>query len=60
MACGCNKGGSSNQWEVVADGGNGKVLFPGGTQATAKAVALRYPGSIARPKGSTEIAPKTA
>ncbi|MFF1965453.1 hypothetical protein ACFVW5_17930 [Streptomyces sp. NPDC058232] len=47
MACSCQK--NRKQWEVVAEGGKGKVLYTG-TEATSKAVARRYEGSIAREK----------
>ncbi|MFD3612377.1 hypothetical protein ACFWXA_30785 [Streptomyces atroolivaceus] len=48
--CACNKG-KRQQWEVVLDGGNGKVLNPPySSQATAKAVSKRYAGSIVREK----------
>ncbi|MGW6456544.1 hypothetical protein ACWF94_11575 [Streptomyces sp. NPDC055078] len=50
MGCACNKG-KRQQWEVVADGGDGKVLFgPSSSEATAKAVSKRYAGSVVREK----------
>lgn len=53
MACGCQKG-KQQQFEVVADGGSGKVLFTSSNGDTAKSVAGRYPGSIVRDKASGE------
>jgi hypothetical protein len=53
MACSCNK--NRTQYEVVADGGNGKVLYTSGSKHTADAVGKRYAGSIVR-----EQAPATA
>lgn len=50
MACSCSKG-KGRQYEVVADGGTGKVLYgPSPSEATCKAVAKRYPNSIVREK----------
>ncbi|WP_225846899.1 hypothetical protein [Streptomyces sp. HPF1205] len=48
---GCSCGGKRAQWEVVADGGTGKVLFTG-TEATAQAVSKRYTNSVVRKKGT--------
>ncbi|MET9321991.1 hypothetical protein ABZX75_17620 [Streptomyces sp. NPDC003038] len=48
MPCSCNK--KREQFEVVADGGQGKVLFSSSSQPTCEAVAKRYAGSIVRPK----------
>lgn len=48
---GCSCGGKRAQFEVVADGGNGRVLFTG-TQATAQAVSKRYTNSVVREKGA--------
>ncbi|MFC5076128.1 hypothetical protein ACFPN0_32130 [Kitasatospora cinereorecta] len=49
MACACK--GKRQQWEVVADGGKGEVVWgPSASQATAKAVAKRHTGSIVREK----------
>ncbi|MFE4796228.1 hypothetical protein ACFRFL_14195 [Streptomyces sp. NPDC056708] len=55
MACACQK--KRQQWEVVADGGSGKVMYSG-TKATATAVAKRYPNSVVREKDATEGAAK--
>jgi hypothetical protein len=41
---------------VVADGGNGKVLFSSGSKPTAEAVAKRYPDSKVREKGNAPAA----
>lgn len=46
MGCACNK--NRKQFEVVADGGNGKVLYTSSVEATARTVAERYVGSIVR------------
>lgn len=46
MPCSCNK--SARKYEVVAEGGNGKVLFTNSIKSTCDAVAKRYPGSIVR------------
>ncbi|WP_434593272.1 hypothetical protein [Streptomyces sp. A5-4] len=48
MDCACNK--KKQQFEVVANGGDGKVLFTSASQATAKAVSKRYEGSVVREK----------
>lgn len=48
MACACNK--NREKYEVGADGSTGKVLFGPSTEATRKAVRMRYPGSTARKK----------
>jgi hypothetical protein len=52
---GCSCAGKRAQFEVVADGGNGRVLFTG-TQATAQAVSRRYDGSVVREKGAATTA----
>lgn len=52
---GCSCGGKRAQWEVVSDGGSGRVLFTG-TQATAQAVSKRYDGSVVREKGAATTA----
>jgi hypothetical protein len=49
MGCNCNKG--RQQYEVVADGGAGKVLYTSSVESTALTVAERYPGSVVRPQG---------
>lgn len=49
MACNCQKG-KNKQFEVVADGGTGKVLFSSTNEGTARTVAGRYPGSVVRDK----------
>lgn len=51
MGCSCNKG--RKQFEVVADGGAGRVLFTATVEATAQTVSKRYPGSIVRVQGET-------
>jgi hypothetical protein len=56
MACSC--GQKRQQFEVVADGGSGKVLFTG-SKATAYAVSRRYENSQVREKGAAQAA-KTA
>ena len=48
MACACNK--NKKQWQVVAEGGNGKVLFTSSSEATSKAVSKRYENSEVREK----------
>ncbi|MFD5788582.1 hypothetical protein ACFWH1_18410 [Streptomyces sp. NPDC127037] len=47
MGCACNK--NKKQWQVVAEGG-GKVLFTSTSEATARAVAKRYPNSKVQEK----------
>jgi hypothetical protein len=54
MGCNCNKG--RQQYEVVADGGSGKVLYTSSVESTALTVAERYPGSVVRPQGQTTTA----
>lgn len=54
MACSC--GQKRQQYEVVANGGSGKVLFTG-SKATADAVSKRYAASVVREKGATQEAP---
>lgn len=51
MACGCNK--KRQEFEVVADGGQGTVLFTSTSEPTARTVAGRYPNSIVRERGTT-------
>lgn len=46
MGCACNK--NRDQFEVVRDGGTGRVVFRSGNQSTALGVAGRYPNSIVR------------
>ncbi|WP_309317400.1 hypothetical protein [Streptomyces salinarius] len=46
MGCSCQK--NREQFEVVREGGAGKVVFRSGVQSTATTVAARYPGSIVR------------
>ncbi|MFC8465994.1 hypothetical protein [Streptomyces sp. NPDC057250] len=58
MGCSCNKGRA--QYEVVADGGNGRVLYTSSSEPTAQAVGKRYAGSIVRQKGATATAAKKA
>ncbi|QEV03778.1 hypothetical protein CP971_05600 [Streptomyces viridifaciens] len=47
--CACQQG--RQQFEVVADGGAGKVLFASSSKPTAETVSKRYPGSVVREKG---------
>lgn len=58
MGCSCNK--KREQFEVVADGGNGKVLFTSSSKPTAEAVSKRYANSIVRPKDPQGAANTTA
>ncbi|MEV0536340.1 hypothetical protein [Kitasatospora sp. NPDC050463] len=51
MGCACDKG--REQWEVVANDGDGAVLFKTSSKPTADTVATRYPGSIVRPEEGT-------
>lgn len=51
MGCACNK--NRQKYEVVADGGAGKVLFTSGVESTARTVSGRYPGSIVREQQKT-------
>lgn len=46
MPCSCQK--NRDQFEVVRDGGLGKVVFRSGVKSTAETVGKRYPGSIVR------------
>lgn len=46
MGCSCQK--NREQFEVVREGGTGKVVFRSGVQSTATTVAARYPASIVR------------
>lgn len=67
MGCACK--GKKTQFQVIADGGNGKVLFSSGSKATAEAVSKRYPNSkvvdpgtpattaVAKPDAPAEVAP---
>ncbi|MFJ7586965.1 hypothetical protein ACIQZO_06135 [Streptomyces sp. NPDC097617] len=57
MACACNS--TRKQFEVVADGGSGKVLFTSGSEPTAQAVSKRYENSIVREKPKPEPAAAT-
>ena len=50
MGCSCNKG--RKQFEVVTDGGSGKVVFTSASKPTADTVAKRNPGSMVREKGA--------
>lgn len=53
MGCSCNKARTS--YEVVADGGNGAVLYTSTSKVAADAIAGRpaNAGSIVREKGKT-------
>ncbi|MEU2487043.1 hypothetical protein ABZ593_20845 [Streptomyces sp. NPDC012617] len=57
MGCACNK--NKKQFQVVADGGSGKVLFTSASEATAKAVSKRYDNSLVREKPKEAPAAKT-
>jgi hypothetical protein len=46
MGCSCQK--NREQFEVVREGGTGKVVFRSSVQSTATTVGARYPGSIVR------------
>lgn len=46
MGCACNK--NRDQFEVVRDGGTGRVVFRSGNQSTALGVAGRYTNSVVR------------
>ncbi|THA54236.1 hypothetical protein [Streptomyces sp. A1136] len=54
MGCACNK--NKKQWQVVADGGSGRVLFTSTSEATAKAVSKRYENSKVQEKPKEEPA----
>ncbi|BCK66459.1 hypothetical protein Srufu_004120 [Streptomyces libani subsp. rufus] len=56
---GCSCGHKRRQWEVVADGGSGKVLFTG-SKAIADTVSKRYYNSVVREKGAARQAPPAA
>ncbi|MCX4550598.1 MULTISPECIES: hypothetical protein [unclassified Streptomyces] len=59
MACSCSK--KRQQWEVVAAGGKGKVLYSSVSKATSEAVARRYKDSqdaIVREKPKEDAASK--
>lgn len=54
MGCAC--GGKNRQtFEVVTEGGAGRTVFTTHMEATAKGVAARYPGSVARNKATGEV-----
>ncbi|MGX1514027.1 hypothetical protein [Streptomyces collinus] len=53
MGCSCQK--NREQFEVVREGGLGKVVFRSGVQSTATTVAARYPSSIVRNQKTGEI-----
>ncbi|MFJ6014468.1 hypothetical protein [Streptomyces sp. NPDC092952] len=57
MGCSCAK--KRQQYEVVADGGNGKVLYSSVSKATSDAVSRRYEGSIVREKEKETTGVKT-
>ncbi|MEU6928952.1 hypothetical protein AB0A05_07285 [Streptomyces sp. NPDC046374] len=48
MPCSCAS--NKKQFEVVADEGNGRVLFTSSSEPTAKAVSKRYENSVVREK----------
>lgn len=53
MGCSCQKG--REQFEVVREGGTGKVVFRSGVQSTAVTVAARYPNSIVRNQKTGDV-----
>ncbi|MFD4314996.1 hypothetical protein [Streptomyces sp. NPDC058548] len=55
MGCSCAK--NKPQWQVVADNGEGRVLFTSSSEATAKAVSKRYAGSSVREKPKEAASP---
>ncbi|MFV2118326.1 hypothetical protein ACE14D_07710 [Streptomyces sp. Act-28] len=55
---GCSCGHERRLWEVVADGGSGKVLFTG-SKASADVVSKRYANSVVREKGTAGRASAT-
>ncbi|WP_228995227.1 hypothetical protein [Streptomyces sp. DH8] len=57
MGCACAK--NRAKFEVVTEGGEGKVVFGPSTEATCKAVSRRYPGSIVREKAAAATAKAT-
>lgn len=52
MGCAC---ANRQKYEVVLDGGAGKVVFGPSSEATCKAVSGRYPGSIVRERSAPTI-----
>lgn len=59
MPCSCQQNRNRTQYEVVTDGGDGRVVFTTGSKPTADTVAQRYTGSIVREKGSATPKPTT-
>ncbi|WP_328638379.1 hypothetical protein [Streptomyces canus] len=53
MGCSCQK--NREQFEVVREGGLGKVVFRSGVQSTAVTVSDRYGSSIVRNQKTGEI-----
>lgn len=51
MPCSCQKGRTT--WEVVTDGGNGRVIYQSTSKVAAEAIAGRpqNAGSVVREKG---------
>ncbi|WP_233646811.1 hypothetical protein [Streptomyces sp. BSE6.1] len=52
--CGCGKNGTRSAFEVVLNGGNGRVAFSTRDRAQADRVAKNYPGSVVRPTGTRQ------
>ncbi|XVV34962.1 hypothetical protein ACQPXT_13340 [Streptomyces sp. CA-100214] len=53
MGCSCQK--NREQFEVVRDGGLGKVVFRSGVQSTAVTVSGRYGSSVVRNQKSGKV-----
>ncbi|MEZ7005837.1 hypothetical protein [Streptomyces sp. AD55] len=53
MGCACNRG--REQFEVVRDGGTGRVVFRTANRGTALGVQGRYPGSVVRSTKDNKI-----
>ncbi|WP_405759447.1 hypothetical protein OG234_13215 [Streptomyces sp. NBC_01420] len=54
MGCACNQKGRE-MYEVVMNGGTGRVAWSNRNRPTTETVAGRYPGSVVRKKGSEDI-----
>lgn len=52
MPCSCQK--NRRQYEVVLDGGNGRVVYTSTSEPTATSVSKRYAGSVVREKGTSK------
>jgi hypothetical protein len=53
MPCSCQK--NRDQFEVVREGGTGKVVFRSSVRSTAETVGKRYPGSIVKNGKTGEV-----